>query len=70
MAGIDVYTLLYMKQASNENLLNSIGTSTRYSVMSYTEIESYKEQICGYIRSIHFSVQQKLTQCCNSTLLQ
>ena len=70
MTGIDVYTLLYITQTSNENLLHSIGTSTQYSVMSYMEIESYKERICGYIQSIHFAVLQKLTQYCNSTILQ
>ena len=32
--------------------------------------ESKKEWICVYVLLIHFAVQQKLTQHCESTILQ
>ena len=35
--GIDIYTLLYIKQITNKDLLYSTGNSTQYSVMAYTE---------------------------------
>ena len=33
--GIDIDTLLYIKQITNKNLLYSTGNSTQYSVMTY-----------------------------------
>ena len=41
--GIDIYTLLYIKQITNKNLLYITGNSTQYSVMTYVGIESKKE---------------------------
>ena len=41
--GTDVYTLLYVKQITNKDLLYSIGNSTQYSVMTYMGKESEKE---------------------------
>ena len=38
--GIDIYTLLYIKQITNKNLLYSTGNSTQYSVMAYMGKES------------------------------
>ena len=35
--GIDIYTLLYVKQITNKDLLYSTGNSTRYSIMAYME---------------------------------
>ena len=32
---IDIYTLLYIKQITNKDLLYSTGNSTQYSVMAY-----------------------------------
>ena len=46
---IDTYTLLFIKQKSNENLLYSTGNSTQYSVMTYMGKESKKEWIYVYI---------------------
>ena len=40
--GIDIYTLLYIKQIANKNLLYSTGNSTQYSVMAYMGKESKK----------------------------
>ena len=37
---IDIYTLLYIKQITNKDLLYSIGKSTQYSVMAYMGKES------------------------------
>ena len=39
---IDIYTLLYIKQIPNKDLLYSTGNSTQYSVMSYLGEESKK----------------------------
>ena len=41
----DIYTLLYIKQITNKDLLYSTGNSTQYSAMTYVEKESKKEQI-------------------------
>ena len=46
--GIDIYTLLYIKQITNKDLLYSTGNSTQYSVMAYMEKES-KENEWRYI---------------------
>ena len=43
--GIDIYTLLYIKQIINKDVLYSTGNSTRYSVMTYMGKESKKEGI-------------------------
>ena len=45
--GIDIYTLLYIKQIINKDLLNSTGNSTQYSIMTYMGKESKKEWIYG-----------------------
>ena len=47
--GIDIYTILYIKQITNKNLLYSTGNSTQYSVMTYMGIESKKEWIYVYV---------------------
>ena len=38
--GIDIYTLLYIKQITNKDLLYSTVNSTQHSVMSYMGKES------------------------------
>ena len=38
--GTDIYTVLYMKETTNKNLLYSIGNSTQYSVTTYMGTES------------------------------
>ena len=47
--GIDIYTLLYIKQITNKDLLYSTGNSTQYSVMAYMGKESEKEHIYVYV---------------------
>ena len=42
---INRYTLLYVKQVTNKDLLYSTGNSTQYSVMTYVGKESKKEWI-------------------------
>ena len=42
--GIDIYTLLYIKQITNNNLLYSTGNSTQYSVMAFMGKESRKKK--------------------------
>ena len=44
-----MYTLLYMKEITNKDLLNSTGNSTQYSVMTYRGKESKKEWIYVYV---------------------
>ena len=44
--GIDIYTLLCIKQITNENILCSIGNSTQYSVMTYMGKESKRVDTC------------------------
>ena len=38
--GTDIYTLLYIKQVTNKNLLYSTETSPQYSLMAYMGKES------------------------------
>ena len=40
--GIDIYTLLYIKQITKKDLLHSTGNSTQYSVMTCMEKEFLK----------------------------
>ena len=47
--GTDVYTLLYIKQITNRNLLYSTENPTQYSVMTYMGKESKKEWIYVYV---------------------
>ena len=47
-AGIDIYTLLYIKKIINKNLLNSRGNLPQYSVMTYMGKESKKKWIYAY----------------------
>ena len=45
--GIDTYTLLYITQITNKDLLYSTGNSTQYSIMAYIGKESKKRvDIC------------------------
>ena len=41
--GIDLYTLLYIKQITDKDLVYSIGNSTQYSVIIYTGKKSTEE---------------------------
>ena len=47
--GIDIYTLLYIKQITNKDLLYSTGNSTQDSVMAYMGKEPKKEWIYVYV---------------------
>ena len=47
--GFNIYTLLYIKQITNKDLLYSTGNSTQYSVMAYMVKESKKEWRYIYI---------------------
>ena len=47
--GIDVYTLLCVKQMTNENLLYSTGNSTQHSVVMQMGRKSKKEGTYVYI---------------------
>ena len=45
--GTDIYTLLCIRQITNENLLYNTGRSTQYSVMAYMGRKSPKRgDIC------------------------
>ena len=41
--GINIYTLLYIKQVNNKDLLYSTGNYTQYLVITYNGKESEKE---------------------------
>ena len=47
--GIDIYTLSYIKQITNENLLYSTGNSSQYSVMTYVGKEAKNEWTYVYV---------------------
>ena len=65
-----MYTILYTKQITNKDPLCHTGNSTQYSVITYVGKESEKEGICIYLSLNHFTVHLKLTQYCESTILQ
>ena len=46
--GADIYTLPYIKEMTNKDLLHSTRNSTQYSVMTYMGKESREECICVY----------------------
>ena len=46
--GIDIQTLLYIKEITNKDLLYSTGNSTQYSVMTFMGKETKKEWIYVY----------------------
>ena len=48
--GIDIYTLLYIKQITNNDLLYSAGNSTQYSVMVYNG-KGVKKSGCMYMHN-------------------
>ena len=66
--GIYIYTLVCIKQITNENLLYSTGNSTQCSVVTKMGRKSKKQGIYVYVYLIHFAVQQK--QHCKATILQ
>ena len=45
--GIDIYTLLYIKQITNKDLLHSTGNSTQNSVLTYMGKESKSGYMCN-----------------------
>ena len=47
--GIDIYTLLYIKQIINKDLPYSLRNSAQYSVMTYMGKDSKKECIYVYL---------------------
>ena len=61
--GINIYTLLYIKQINNKDLLHSLGHYTQYLVITYNGKESEKEYICIYLKVV--SLYLKLTQSLN-----
>ena len=44
-----IYTLLYIKEINNKDLLYSTGNSTQYLVITYNGKGSKKENICNYM---------------------
>ena len=64
----DTYTLLYIKQITNEDLRIALGT--QYSVMAYMGKESKTEWMYVYAKLSHFAVRLKLTQHCKSIIFQ
>ena len=56
--GIDIDTLLYLKEKSNKDLLYSTGNYTQYFIITYKGKESGKEYIyiCTHIYCIYISM--------------
>ena len=46
---IDTYSLLYIKQTTNKDLLTSTGNSIQHSVMAYVGKKSKKEWVYVYV---------------------
>ena len=68
---INRYTLLYIKQMNNKDLLYSTGNYIQYLVINYKRIwKSIYVYVCVYIYVNHFAVHLKLTRHCKSTILQ
>ena len=53
--GINIHTIIYVKQTINKDLLYSTGNYTQYSVKNYMGKESEKEWIYAYLN--HFTLQ-------------
>ena len=64
----DMYTLLYIKEATNEGLLHSTGNSTQHSIMTYMGKESKRGDTCVCITDSLFCTPE--TQHCESNILQ
>ena len=58
--GINIYTLLYIKQITNRDLLYSTGNYTQYFVITYKGKESEKEYI--YNIYIIYNIQIYITE--------
>lgn len=64
--GLDIYTLLYVREVSNEDLLYRTENSTQYSAVPYKGKVSTKEW-CVHGSLIHFAACLKGTQYDNAT---
>ena len=68
--GIDMYTLLYLKWITNEDLLYSTGNSAQCYVADWMGGEFGGEWIHVYVWLSPFAVHLKLSQHCKSAILQ
>ena len=62
--GMDMYTLLYLKWITNEDLLDSTGNSAQCYVAAWVGGESGGEWIHVYVWLSPFAVHLKLSQHC------
>ena len=62
--GIDMYTLLYLKRITNEDLLYSTGNSAQCYVAAWMGGEFAGEWIHVYVWMKTFAVHLKLSQHC------
>ena len=65
--GINIYTLLHVKQITSKDLLYSTGNYSHCLIIIYKEQQSEKIHMCIYLN--HFAVNLKLTQHCTSNIL-
>ena len=66
----DIYTLLYIQQITNKDLLFSTGNSTQYSVMAYVG-KNLKADICIHLtESLCCTYQTNTTLQINYTLIK
>ena len=64
--GISLRKLLYIEWINSKILLHSIGNYIQYPVINHHRKEYEK----GHIYMSHLAIQQKLTHCKSTTLLQ
>ena len=70
VAGMDMYTLLYLKQITNKYVLSSTGNSAQCYVAAWTGRESGEEWIQVYVWLNPFAVYLKLLQHCSLVIPQ
>lgn len=56
-----MYTLVFIKQVTNKDLLQSAGNSTQHSTMAYMEKNLKSKWVYVYVEPTHFPVHLKLT---------
>ena len=66
--GVRRCKLLYLEWISNEVLCTAQGTISNLLGQNMTE-DSSRKRMYIYIWLGHYAVQQKLTQCCKSTII-
>ena len=62
--GINRYTLLYIKQINNKDLLYNTGNYIQFPIITYSGKESEKEYMYGIHRYIYTHIYETKSLCC------